>query len=118
MGADVLIVDDSELMRGMLREIVSDRFTVVDEAENGKEAVEKVLAASPTVVLMDMVMPEVDGVEATGVIKRRKPEIQIVFCTSVDQQSRMRDAIDAGADGYVLKPFEEEMIVEAIEDVI
>ena len=118
MAVNVLITDDSAVMREILREIVQDRFTVIAEAEDGEGAVRAVMECPVDVVLMDMVMPNVGGIEATSVIKEINPDLPVVFCTSVDQQDRMRDAIDAGADGYIMKPFEEETIIEAIDDVI
>ena len=117
MGVNVLIVDDSEVMREILRETVAEEFDVAGEAVNGAEAIRAAMDLEIDVVLMDMVMPEVDGVEATAEIKQLDPGVQIVFCTSVTQQDRMKDAIEAGADGYIMKPFEESTIIEAIEDV-
>lgn len=118
MGVNVLITDDSAVMREVLRETVSEHFNVIAEAEDGEGAVHAVMECPVDVVLMDMVMPNVGGVEATSVIKDINSDLPVVFCTSVDQQDRMRDAIDAGADGYVMKPFEESTIIEAINDVI
>ena len=118
MAANVLIVDDSEVMREILRETVSQEFTVVAEAKDGEGAIRAVMECPVDVVLMDMVMPNIDGVEATAAIKQHEPDISIVFCTSVTQQDRMKDAIDAGADGYIMKPFDESTIIQAIHEVM
>jgi two-component system chemotaxis response regulator CheY len=118
--AQVLIVDNSEVMREVLREAVDARHSVLGEAADGSEAIEMAsdMARSIDVIMMDMVMPDVDGVEATRKIKDIDPTIKIIFCTSVTQQERMKPAIKAGADGYITKPFENDTIVAAIEDVI
>ncbi len=118
--AEVLLVDDSAVMRELLTEAIDDPHTVIDEASNGREAVEIVEErdGSIDVILMDIVMPELDGIEATRQIKSMYPSLKVVFCTSVTQQDRMKDAIEAGADGYIPKPFEEGIISVAIEDAL
>lgn len=118
MAVKVLIVDNSEVMREVLQEAISDHFQVVGEAENGAKAIEAVQNNDVDVIMMDMVMPEVDGIEATASIKEIDPEIKIIFCTSVTQQERMKPAIEAGADGYIMKPFENSTIRDAIQDVV
>lgn len=118
MAVNVSIVDNSEAMRDVLREAISDEFHVVAEAGNGAEAVEVVESHDVDVVVMDIVMPEVDGIEATARIKEMCPDVKVVFCTSVTQEERMKPAIEAGADGYVMKPFEYSTIQQAIHDVV
>ncbi len=118
MTVNVLIVDNSEVMREVLREAIGENFHVVGEAANGREAIEAAETYDIDVIMMDMVMPEVDGVEATARIKQMDPSIKIIFCTSVTQQERMKPAIRAGADGYIMKPFENSTIREAIADVV
>jgi two-component system chemotaxis response regulator CheY len=122
MVIKVLVVDNSEVMREVLREAIESvgPFTVIEEAADGAEAIEiaQDLARSIDVVMMDMVMPNVDGVEATRRIKDIDPTIKVVFVTSVTQQERMKPAIKAGADGYITKPFENKTIVAAIKDVV
>ena len=122
MVVKVMVVDNSDVMREVLREAIENGgpFTVIDEAADGAEAVEiaQQMARSIDVVMMDMVMPNVDGVEATRRIKDIDPTIKVVFVTSVTQQERMKPAIKAGADGYITKPFQNETIVAAIKDVV
>jgi two-component system chemotaxis response regulator CheY len=117
-----MVVDNSDVMREVLREAIENGgpFTVLDEAADGAEAVEiaQQMARSIDVVMMDMVMPNVDGVEATRRIKDIDPTIKVIFVTSVTQQERMKPAIKAGADGYITKPFENQTIVAAIKDVV
>lgn len=122
MVVKVMVVDNSDVMREVLREAIENGgpFTVLDEAADGAEAVEiaQQMARSIDVVMMDMVMPNVDGVEATRRIKDIDPTIKVIFVTSVTQQERMKPAIKAGADGYITKPFENQTIVAAIKDVV
>ncbi|MFC5366064.1 response regulator [Salinirubrum litoreum] len=117
MPTRVLIVDDSGFMRRLLRGILEEDFEVVGEAETGAEAVEAYHEHDPDVVTMDIVMPDVDGIEATARIKQSDPEARIVMCTSVSQREKMQQAVDAGADSYITKPFDEPDVLSAVGDV-
>ncbi|WP_421077771.1 response regulator [Methanothermococcus sp. Ax23] len=111
-----LVVDDSAFMRNILKKILSttNKYVVVGEASNGKEAIEKARELKPNLITMDIVMPELTGIEATREIKKEFPDIKIVMCTSVDQEKKMIEAIDAGADGYIVKPFQAPKILEQL----
>lgn len=115
---DVLIADDSEFMRNLLREILEEDHTIVGEVENGVEAVEVYDAERPDLVMMDIVMPIRDGIEATDEIKREDPDANVIMCTSVGQEEKMKEAVRAGADGYITKPFQKPSVIEAIDDVV
>jgi len=114
MTAGVLIADDSEFMRNLLREILDAEYEVLGEAENGVEAVDLVEETDPDVVMMDIVMPIRDGIEATAEIKDRTPDTVVIMCTSVGQEAKMREAVKAGADGYITKPFQKPSVLDAI----
>jgi two-component system chemotaxis response regulator CheY len=118
MAQDVLLVDDSEFMRNLLREILADEFDIVGEAENGVEAVEMYKEHQPDLVMMDIVMPIRDGIEATGEIKRTDSGAHIIMCTSIGQEEKMKKAVKAGADGYITKPFQKPSVMDAITDVL
>jgi two-component system chemotaxis response regulator CheY len=118
MTAEVLIADDSEFMRNLLREILEENHTVVEEAENGVEAVELYGEYDPDLVMMDIVMPIRDGIEATAKITDVDPNANVIMCTSVGQEERMKQAVKAGADGYITKPFQKPSVLEAINDVM
>jgi len=118
MTAEVLIADDSEFMRNLLREILEENHEVIDEAENGVEAVELYDEHDPDLVMMDIVMPIRDGIEATAEITDADPEANVIMCTSVGQEERMKQAVKAGADGYITKPFQKPSVLEAITDVM
>ncbi|WP_136687647.1 chemotaxis protein CheY [Halorhabdus amylolytica] len=115
---EVLIADDSEFMRNLLREILEEDHQIIGEVENGVEAVEAYKDKEPDLVMMDIVMPIRDGIEATDEIKSSNPEANVIMCTSVGQEEKMKEAVKAGADGYITKPFQKPSVMEAIEDVV
>jgi two-component system chemotaxis response regulator CheY len=117
MPARVLIVDDSRFMRSHLKQILEVEYDIVAEAETGQQAVEAYREYTPDVVTMDIVMPELDGIEATLEIKAEDPDACVVMCTSVSQAKKMRAAVDAGADSYITKPFDGPEVLEAVGDV-
>ncbi|WP_246986121.1 chemotaxis protein CheY [Halorientalis marina] len=116
--SEVLIADDSEFMRNLLREILEEDHQIVGEVENGVEAVEVYKEEVPDLVMMDIVMPIRDGIEATDEIKSADPEATVIMCTSVGQEEKMKEAVKAGADGYITKPFQKPSVIEAIEDAV
>jgi two-component system chemotaxis response regulator CheY len=115
---DVLIADDSEFMRNLLKEILEEDHNIVGEVENGVEAVETYKDEEPDLVVMDIVMPIRDGIDATDEIKDENPGAHVIMCTSVGQEEKMKEAVKAGADGYITKPFQKPSVMEAIEDVV
>jgi len=118
MPTRVLIADDSEFMRNLLREILEGEFDIVGEAENGVEAVDMYGEYSPDLVMMDIVMPIRDGIEATAEIMDADPDATIIMCTSVGQEAKMKSAIKAGAEGYITKPFQKPNVLEAISAAV
>jgi len=118
MAKRVLIADDSEFMRNLLREILEGDFEIVGEAENGVEAVDLYNEHEPDIVMMDIVMPIRSGIEATNEITDENPDAKVIMCTSVGQEEKMKEAIKAGASGYITKPFQKPNVLEAINDVI
>jgi len=118
MANRVLIADDSEFMRNLLREILEGDFEIVGEAENGVEAVDLYNEHEPDIVMMDIVMPIRSGIEATDEITDENPDAKVIMCTSVGQEEKMKEAIKAGASGYITKPFQKPNVLEAINDVI
>lgn len=119
MATRVLIVDDAKFMRHMLRNILSGMgWEVVGEAENGSEACAKYRELSPDVVTMDIVMPEVNGIEALKEIRSKDPEAKVVMISAIDQREPLMEALKFGAADYVVKPFEKERVEEAMHRVI
>ena len=115
---EVLIADDSEFMRSLLREILEEEYAIVGEAENGVEAIELYNENDPDLVMMDIVMPIRDGIEATSEITETDPGAKVIMCTSVGQEEKMKSAIRAGAEGYITKPFQKPSVLSEIESVV
>ena len=112
----VLLVDDHKVVRRGLRgffELLDD-IDVVGEAEDGRQAVDSVEALQPDVVLMDLLMPVMDGIAATAEIKARFPEVEVVALTSFIEEERVTAALEAGATGYLLKDADADDVAVAI----
>ena len=116
MKIRTLITDDHKVVRRGLRGFLEldPGLEVVGEASNGEEAVEMALRLEPDVVLMDLLMPVMDGIEATREIRLRLPEVEVVALTSVLEDASVTGAIKAGAIGYLLKTTEADELCEAI----
>jgi NarL family two-component system response regulator LiaR len=112
----LLIVDDHKVVRNGLQVFISlyDDIEVVGEARNGQQAVEQCATHQPDVVLMDMVMPVMDGPTATRLIREQFPQVQVVALTSFDEEEIVQRAIEAGAVGYLYKDVEEDELIDAI----
>jgi DNA-binding NarL/FixJ family response regulator len=115
----VLVVDDHVIVRNGLSQLLatSDDVELVGAAGNGRDAVTMVEDLGPDVVLMDLSMPEMDGVEATAIIAERFPAVRIVILSSFSEHQRVLAALEAGAQGYVLKHADPEQIIQAIHAV-
>ena len=119
MKKKILICDDTKFMRKMLREILSENgYEIIGEAENGIVAIEKYNQLKPDIVLMDITMPELDGIQALKQIKAQHPGAAIIMCSAMGQQSMVMDAIRAGAKDFIVKPFQADRVLEAIKKVI
>ena len=115
----LLIADDHLIVRKGIKVLIATEkdMQVVGEAENGVEAVEKAAALEPDVILMDIVMPEMDGIEATRRITADRPETRILVLTSFAADDKVFPAVKAGALGYLLKDSTPEQLLEAIRQV-
>ena len=112
----VLIVDDSAFMRRLLRETVTSiGFSVVGEARNGKIALAKYKELKPNIVTMDVVMDEMNGIEALSRIMGYDPKAKVVMVSSMGQELIVKDAIVLGAKGFILKPFNTQQISNALK---
>ncbi|MFZ7931669.1 response regulator [Bacillus thuringiensis] len=116
MKIKVLLVDDHTVVLKGLAFFLSTQedLELVGEANNGKEALVKVGETNPDVILMDLYMPEMDGVEATSYIKKEYPNVKVIVLTSFSDQAHVLPALRAGASGYILKDVEPDQLVEAI----
>lgn len=114
MAPTVLVVDDALFMRMMIKDILTkDGLVVVGEAENGLEAVEKYAELKPDLVTMDIVMPEMDGIEAVRNIIKTNPDAKILMCSAMGQQPLVVEALEAGAKDFIVKPFQPAKVIEA-----
>jgi two-component system chemotaxis response regulator CheY len=118
MGLRILIVDDTLFMRHILRGIVEEEgWTVVAEAANGVEAVEKYRECLPDITTMDIVMPLKSGIEALNDIIAFDGKAKVVMCSALGQEGLVEESRKSGALGYILKPFEPDMVIEEIRKV-
>ncbi len=120
MTIKIVIADDHPVVRKGLSLLLSsqDEFEVIGEASNGKEAIAKALELSPEIMLMDLVMPKIDGISATKEILRLKPEIKILILTSFSDANHAIPALEAGALGYLLKENDPEEVIQAISKLV
>lgn len=119
MSNTVLIVDDAEFMRVMLRDILEDMgLTVVGEGADGREAVAQYAKLRPDLVLLDITMPQADGLEALTQILAADPAAQVVMITALGQKQQVLSAIKAGARDFIIKPFDQERVTETIHRLL
>ncbi|MBP2029993.1 two-component system chemotaxis response regulator CheY [Methanohalophilus levihalophilus] len=115
----VLIVDDTAFMRKLMKNILFGAgFDVAGEAENGKMAVEMYQQIKPDIVTMDVVMPEMTGIDALKNIKSIDGNAKVVMCTAIGQEKIVKTAIKLGAKGYIIKPFQAPKVIEEIKKVL
>lgn len=115
MNIKIVVVDDAPFIREVVRHLMQNsEIEIIGEAEDGNEAVERVLKLKPDVVLMDIVMPQQSGIEATLKIKEKLPNMKILACSTMDHEDMMAKAIDAGCADYIVKPFKGTELINAI----
>ena len=117
--AKIMLVDDAAFMRMMVKNALSksgyDNFI---EAQDGAEAVKKYDEESPDMVILDITMPTIDGGQALMMIRENHPDAKIVMCTAMGQESMVLDAIKSGAKDFIVKPFNQERIVETVNKIL
>ncbi|MCF0129030.1 MAG: response regulator [Pseudobutyrivibrio sp.] len=119
MAKNILICDDAAFMRMMIKDILTKNgYNVAGEAENGKIAVDKYTELNPDLVLLDITMPEMDGIGALKAIKAKDPNACVIMCSAMGQQAMVIEAIQSGAKDFIVKPFQAERVLEAVKKVI
>ncbi len=119
MAKNILICDDAAFMRMMIKDILTKNgYNIAGEAENGLKAVEKYNETKPDLVLMDITMPEMDGIQALKQIKSTDPSASIIMCSAMGQQAMVIEAIQSGAKDFIVKPFQAERVLEAVKKVV
>jgi len=115
----VMVVDDSIFMRYKLKQILEDSgYKVTAEAQSGKEAVEKYSALKPGLVTMDIIMPTMDGVSALRAIRQMDPSAKVLVVSSAGLRDKVIESLSAGAKGFIVKPFQDEQVLEAVEQAL
>ena len=116
MAKSILICDDAAFMRVMIKDILTKNgYEVAGEAENGLKAVEKYNETKPDLVMMDITMPEMDGIQALKKIKEADPAANIIMCSAMGQQAMVIESIQSGAKDFIVKPFQADRVLEAVK---
>ena len=119
MAKRVLIVDDATFMRSLLKDILSKgSYEIAGEAANGEEAVSSYQELKPDLVTLDITMPIKNGLEALDEILKADPEAKVIMCSAMGQQAMVLQAIKTGAKDFVVKPFQPERVIDAVERII
>jgi len=117
MAKSVLICDDAAFMRVMIKDILT-KNDVAGEAENGLKAVEKYNETKPDLVMMDITMPEMDGIQALKKIKEADANATVIMCSAMGQQAMVIESIQSGAKDFIVKPFQADRVLEAVKKAI
>ena len=119
MAKNILVCDDAAFMRMVIKDILSKNgYNVAGEAENGLVAIEKYKEVSPDLVLMDITMPEMDGIQALKEIKKVDAGAKVIMCSAMGQQAMVIESIQAGAKDFIVKPFQADRVIEAVKKVV
>ena len=119
MAKNILICDDAAFMRMMIKDILTKNgYNIAGEAENGAKAVEKYNELKPDLVLMDITMPEMDGIQALKKIKETDPNASVIMCSAMGQQAMVIESIQSGAKDFIVKPFQADRVLEAVQKVV
>lgn len=112
----ILIVDDLRFMRILIRDILQEGgFAVAGEAVNGKEALDLYESAGPELVLLDIMMPVMDGLTALKILKKKHPSSKVIMCSTLGQQEYIIEAVRYGADDFVVKPFCPDRLLSSVK---
>jgi len=115
MPKTILVVDDAAFMRMMIRDILEREGYVIQEAVNGRDAIEKYKESNPDLVTLDITMPEMDGVEALREIRRLDPAARVLMVSAMGQQKMIVDALESGATDFLVKPFQPTKVLETVK---
>jgi two-component system, chemotaxis family, chemotaxis protein CheY len=119
MGKNILVCDDAAFMRMMIKDILTKNgYTVCGEAENGLKAVDAYAEKKPDLVMMDITMPEMDGIQALKKIKSTDPAANVIMCSAMGQQAMVIESIQSGARDFIVKPFQADRVLEAVKKAI
>ena len=116
---EILIVDDAAFMRKVIRDtLTKNGFTDLHEAVDGKDAVEKYFELQPDLVLMDITMPNMDGLEALKAIRAKDNKANVVMCSAMGQEAMVVEAVQAGIKDFIVKPFKEDRLMKTVNSIL
>lgn len=115
MSMTILVVDDAAFMRMMIRDILAKEGYRIEEAVNGRDAVEKYTQLSPDLVTLDITMPEMNGLEALRAIREQDPGARVLMVSAMGQQQMIVDALESGAMDFLVKPFQPAKVLETVK---
>ncbi len=119
MATRILIADDARLMRRIIKDIVLEAgYEVVGEASTGQQAFELYKSFRPDVMTMDVIMPELDGIEVLRLIMDYDPTARVIICSALGHDMIIDDAMKAGAKSYIIKPFKKDKVIESLKRVL
>ena len=119
MAKKILTVDDAAFMRKMVKDTLTKAgYTDVYEAVDGADAVEKYGELAPDLVIMDITMPNMDGLEALKAIRAKDPNANIVMCSAMGQESMVMDAVRSGAKDFIVKPFKPDRVLKTVTSIL
>jgi two-component system chemotaxis response regulator CheY len=119
MAKKILLVDDAAFMRKVIKDTLSKNgYTELYEAVDGADAVEKYSEINPDLVIMDITMPNMDGLEALKAIRAKDANASIVMCSAMGQESMVMDAVRSGAKDFIVKPFKPDRILKTVTSVL
>ena len=119
MSKKILLVDDAAFMRKMVNDVLSKNgYTELFEAVDGADAVEKYDAIKPDLVIMDITMPNMDGLEALKAIRAKDSSANVVMCSAMGQESMVMDAVRSGAKDFIVKPFKPDRVLKTVSTIL
>ncbi|MBK5274074.1 MAG: response regulator [Desulfuromonadales bacterium] len=118
MSATVMIIDDAVFMRNILRAIMKDKgYSVIAEAASGIEAMRTLHDHDPDIVILDIILPDTNGLDLLKSILKVRPRAKVVICSSISQEPIIKKALDYGAKAFIQKPFTPEKVIDALESL-
>lgn len=118
MKRKIVVVDDSYYMRTMLRNLLADAgHDVIGEAATGEEAVTMIKSLKPDLVTLDVILPDTTGLEVLKTLQQDVPSIKVILVSAVGQEMVVNEAIQNGASAYIVKPFNEDKVLEVVENI-
>ena len=119
MAKKILLVDDAAFMRKMIKDtLTKNGYTEVYEAVDGADAVEKFSEIGPDLVVMDITMPNMDGLEALKAIRAKDGSANVVMCSAMGQESMVMDAVRSGAKDFIVKPFKPDRVLKTVTSIL